>query len=76
MVVRRIPEYAERNATANYSPPARDGSRPGVFNVPLVGPKFSRLGMRTLAYHEAVPGHHFQTALLQEDKDLPASGPI
>ncbi|MSV29791.1 MAG: DUF885 domain-containing protein [Bryobacterales bacterium] len=71
VVVRRIPEYAERNAAANYSVSARDGSRPGTFNVPLAGPKFSRLGMRTLAYHEAVPGHHFQVALQQEDKDLP-----
>ncbi len=71
VVIRRIPEYAERNAAANYSVAARDGSRPGTFNVPLVGPKFSRLGMRTLAYHEAVPGHHFQVALQQEDKDLP-----
>jgi uncharacterized protein (DUF885 family) len=70
VVVHRIPEYAERNAAAYYSLPARDGSRPGVFNVPLVGPKFS-LDMRTLAYHEAVPGHHFQIALQQEDKDLP-----
>lgn len=71
VVVRRIPEYQERNAAANYSAPARDGSRPGSFNVPLVGPVFSRLGMRTLAYHEAVPGHHFQIALQQEDSDLP-----
>ena len=71
VVVRRIPEYKERNAAANYGAPARDGSRPGTFNVPLVGPKFSRVGMRTLAYHEAVPGHHFQIALQQEEKDLP-----
>jgi uncharacterized protein (DUF885 family) len=71
VVVRRIPEYAERNAAANYSTPARDGSRPGTFNVPLVGPRFSRLGMRTLAHHEAIPGHHFQLALQQEDRDLP-----
>ena len=71
VVVRRIPEYQERNAAANYTLPARDGSRPGAFNVPLVGPKFSRLDMRTLAYHEAVPGHHFQSALQQEDKELP-----
>ena len=47
VVVRRIPEYQERNAAANYALPARDGSRPGAFNVPLVGPKFSRLDMRT-----------------------------
>jgi uncharacterized protein (DUF885 family) len=71
VVVRRIPEYQERNAAANYALPARDGSRPGAFNVPLVGPKFPRLSMRALTYHEAVPGHHFQLALQQEDKDLP-----
>jgi len=71
VVVRRIPEFSERNAAANYLFPAPDGSRPGTFNVPLVGPKFSKLGMRTLAYHEAVPGHHFQIALQREDDKLP-----
>ena len=72
VVVRRIPEYQERNTrSAYYTLPARDGSRPGAFNVPLVGPKFSRLDMRSPAYHEAVPGHHFQSALQQEDKELP-----
>jgi uncharacterized protein (DUF885 family) len=72
VVVKRIPEYSERNSAANYLPPASDGSRPGTFNVPLVGPKFSRVPMRTLAYHEAVPGHHFQFALQKEDSGLPA----
>jgi uncharacterized protein (DUF885 family) len=73
VVVRRIPEYQERNSTdaAYYTLPARDGSRPGAFNVPLLGPKFSQLRMRGQAYHEAVPGHHFQVALQQEAKDLP-----
>jgi uncharacterized protein (DUF885 family) len=72
VVVRRVPEYAERNASAYYSLPARDGSRPGVFYVPMVGPKFlSHLGMRTRVYHEAIPGHHFQLALQQEDANLP-----
>ncbi len=37
VVVRRIPEYQERNAPAYYSSPARDGSRPGTFNVPSGG---------------------------------------
>jgi len=71
VIVRRIPEYAERNAAANYSTPARDGSRPGHFNVPLVGPRFSKLGMRSLTHHEAIPGHHFQLALQQENAGLP-----
>ncbi|MCX6603938.1 MAG: DUF885 domain-containing protein [Acidobacteria bacterium] len=69
--VRRIPEYQERNAAANYLTPAIDGTRPGTFNVPLVGPKFSKLRMRSLANHEGVPGHHFQLALQQEDQGLP-----
>lgn len=69
--VRRIPEYRERNTPAHYTLPARDGSRPGIFWAPLPGPVFSRIGMRTLAYHEGVPGHHFQLALQQENAELP-----
>jgi len=69
--VRRIPEYRERNTPAHYTLPARDGSRPGIFWAPLPGPTFSRINMRTLAYHEAVPGHHFQLALQQENTELP-----
>jgi uncharacterized protein (DUF885 family) len=70
-VVQRIPEFQEANAAANYQLPAPDGSRPGVFRVPLPGPRFSRAGMRTLAYHEAIPGHHFQLALQVEMTALP-----
>jgi uncharacterized protein (DUF885 family) len=70
-VVQRIPEFQEANAAANYSAPPRDGSRPGIFRVPLRGPTFSRAGMRTLAYHEAIPGHHFQLALQVEMTSLP-----
>lgn len=69
--VRRIPEFRERNTPAHYTLPARDGSRPGIFWAPLPGPTFSRITMRTLAYHEAVPGHHFQLALQQENTQLP-----
>lgn len=52
-----------------YVSPAMDGSRPGYFYASNVGsqPRFS---MATLAYHEAIPGHHFQLALAQE-LDLP-----
>ena len=52
-----------------YMPPAVDGSRPGMFYARTVGnePLF---GMPTLAYHEAIPGHHFQIAIAQE-VDLP-----
>jgi len=70
-VVKREPPFTEKTAAAHYSRPARDGSRPGVFWAPLPGPEFRILTMRTLTYHEAIPGHHFQIALLQELTELP-----
>lgn len=71
--VRRIPEFKEETAPgAYYQSPAMDGSRPGVFYANLRDvaevPKF---GMRTLAYHEGVPGHHFQKAIQQEIEGVP-----
>ena len=70
--VRREPPFSEKNAAAHYTGPARDGTRPGVFWVPLPGPTFRIVSMRSLAYHEAVPGHHFQIALQAESTELPA----
>jgi uncharacterized protein (DUF885 family) len=55
--------------SAYYSAPAIDGSRPGIFYAPVQGyePRFK---MPTLAYHEGIPGHHFQISLARE-MDLP-----
>lgn len=69
--VRRVPALTERTSSAYYTTPAPDGSRPGIFWMPLPGPAFNIPGMRTLAVHEAVPGHHFQLALQLEQRDLP-----
>ncbi|OFA08472.1 DUF885 domain-containing protein [Duganella phyllosphaerae] len=69
--VRREPPFTEKTAAAHYSGPARDGTLPGIFWAPLPGPEFRIVGMRTLVYHEAVPGHHFQIALQQENTSLP-----
>ncbi len=71
--VERVPVFKEKTAPgAYYNPPPFDGSKSGVFYANLYDiratPKF---GMRTLAYHEAVPGHHMQIALAQEQSDLP-----
>ena len=71
-IVQRIPEFQEANAAANYSGPPQDGSRPGIFRVPLRGPKFPRVGMKTLAAHEAIPGHHFHIASQVEMTSLPS----
>lgn len=69
--VRRVPALTEATSSAYYSTPAPDGSRPGIFWMPLPGPSFNTLGLRSLAVHEAVPGHHFQLALQQEQTTLP-----
>ena len=71
--VERVPEFREKTAPgAYYNPPAFDGSRPGIFYINLRKPgEIARFGMRTLAYHEAIPGHHFQTTIQQELSGVP-----
>ena len=70
--VRAVPEYSEKTAAGGYyQAPSLDGSRPGVFYANLYDVKQTpTFGMRTLTFHEAVPGHHFQIALNQENKEL------
>lgn len=70
-VVKREPPFTEKTAAAHYTVPARDGSRPGTFWAPLPGPTFRIANMRTLTYHEGIPGHHYQLAVMQEMRDLP-----
>ena len=71
VVVKREPPFTEKTAAAHYTGPAKDGSRPGIFWAPLPGPTFGIIAMRTLVYHEGVPGHHFQIALQRETDSLP-----
>jgi uncharacterized protein (DUF885 family)/pimeloyl-ACP methyl ester carboxylesterase len=68
MVVEPEPEGG--NIGAYYQPAPRDGSRLGTFFVNVNTGSMARYFMPTTAYHEAVPGHHFQIALAQE-LDLP-----
>ena len=75
MTVKREPAFSEKTAAAHYSKPAPDGTLPGIYWIPLadLGPKVSWIGtgLKSTAYHEAIPGHHFQLALQQESQDLP-----
>jgi uncharacterized protein (DUF885 family) len=73
LTVERVPEAAEKgSAGAYYQGAAMDGSRPGIFFANLRDlsetPTWS---MKTLAYHEGIPGHHFQISTAMGLKDLP-----
>jgi len=73
LAVERIPASAEKgSAMAYYNPAALDGSRPGTFFANLRDTsELPTWGMKTLAVHEGIPGHHFQIAMARELKDLP-----
>lgn len=73
MKVRRIPEFKEKTAPgAYYQQPSIDGSRPGMFFANLYDIKATpKYAMRTLAYHEGIPGHHFQIAIAMELEGMP-----
>jgi len=63
---------AESSAGASYFAGTPDGSRPGIFYVNTFNLKAQPIfGVETLFLHEAVPGHHFQISLAQEQKQLP-----
>jgi uncharacterized protein (DUF885 family) len=72
VVAQPYPEFRWANAAASYTPPPLDGSRPGIFQVPLPTAYLSQFRLRTLVYHETVPGHHYQVALAVENESLPA----
>jgi uncharacterized protein (DUF885 family) len=72
IIAQPYPEFRWENAAASYTRPPKDGSRPGIFQIPLRPSYLTRFGLRTLVYHETVPGHHFQLALALENEALPA----
>lgn len=71
--VRRVPEFKQATAPgAYYEAAAMDGTRPGVFYANLREmTEVQKWSMPTLAYHEGVPGHHWQISTAQELKGLP-----
>jgi uncharacterized protein (DUF885 family) len=72
--VRPVEPYKEQDApAAYYYPPAVDNSRPGVYYVNTYDlPSRSYVGLASMSFHEAVPGHHFQIALQSEHPSLNA----
>jgi len=71
--VRRVPAFSEQGAPeAYYQEGSIDGSRPGAFYVNLRDTHLiAKYAMRTLAYHEGIPGHHFQATIAQQMEGVP-----
>lgn len=70
--VRQTEAFREASASAEYNSGAPDGSRPGIFYVPVIDAKtYNVSGMETLFLHEAIPGHHYQSSLQMENQELP-----
>lgn len=57
---------AEQGRGGYYTGGTLDGSRPGVFHAGVGRTEFSKFEMATVAFHEAIPGHHLQDALVME----------
>jgi uncharacterized protein (DUF885 family) len=70
--VRRTETFREASASAEYNPGSIDGTRPGIFYTPIPDvTKYNMYADEDLFLHEAIPGHHFQISLTQENEDLP-----
>jgi uncharacterized protein (DUF885 family) len=70
--IRQTEAFRAASASAQYSRGTPDGKRPGIFYVPIVdATKYPSFSMEDLFLHEAIPGHHYQLSLQQENTDLP-----
>ena len=71
--IRQTEAFRAASASAEYYAGLPDGSRPGIFYVPIIdATKFNTTsGMESLFLHEAIPGHHYQGSLQMENEQLP-----
>ena len=70
--VRRTEAFRENSASAEYNSGSLDGTRPGIFYTPIPdATKYNVVSDESLFLHEAIPGHHYQISLQQENTNLP-----
>jgi len=71
--VRRVPPLLEAGQPgAYYEPASLEGDTPGIYYINLRSlAEMTKIDLPTQDFHEAVPGHHFQTSLAQENRDAP-----
>lgn len=71
-IVKRTEAFRETSASAEYIPGTKDATRAGIFYVPIPDvKKYNKYSDEALFLHEAIPGHHYQLSLQQENKKLP-----
>lgn len=70
--VKQTEKFRENSASAEYNPGSLDGTRPGIFYVPIPNAsEYNVYSDESLFLHEAIPGHHYQISLTQENDELP-----
>ncbi len=71
--IRQTEAFRAASASAEYNQGSPDGTRPGIFYVPILNAEefATTSGMESLFLHEAIPGHHYQISLQQENEHLP-----
>ncbi len=73
--IRQVEAFRAKSSSSQYFQGSADGKRPGIFYVLILDPKKYNAveeQMESLFLHEAIPGHHYQISLQQEDTSLPA----
>lgn len=71
--IKQTEAFRAAASSPEYYPGLPDGSRPGIFYVPIVdATKFNTTsGMEAVFLHEAIPGHHYQFSIQSENTALP-----
>jgi uncharacterized protein (DUF885 family) len=76
MIIKRVEAFREASQNGpSYMAGAGDGSSSGIFYVPVPDAtkiNVTFLGMEATFLHEAIPGHHYQISLQQENRELPS----
>ena len=70
--IRRVEAFREKSAAAHYNRGSLDATRPGIFYIPIPNvQQYNVFDNEALFLHEAIPGHHFQISIQQENQNLP-----
>jgi len=72
--IRATESFRAASSSPEYIPGSADGTQPGIYYIPILDPEklnVTEWAMESTFLHEAIPGHHYQISLSQEDTTLP-----